>query len=69
MNYLDQIEKELRQILDSDESESEKWADTIVKFVRDKILESYKNGLAAAKTSKPPYARHNQNYKKSQRQK
>ena len=69
MNYLDQIEKELRQILDSDQSESEKWADTIVRFVRDRILESYKNGLAAAKTSKPPYARHNQNYKKSKGQK
>ena len=69
MNYLDKIEEELRQILDSDEPEAENWADTIVKFVRDKILESYKNGLAAAKTSKQPYARHNQNYKKSQRQK
>ncbi len=69
MNYLDKIEEELRQILDSDQSESEKWADTIVKFVRDKILESYKNGLAAAKTSKPPYARQSQNYKKSKGQK
>ena len=69
MNYLDKIEEELRQILDSDEPEAENWADTIVKFVRDKILESYKNGLAAAKTSKPPYARHNQNYKKSKGEK
>ena len=65
MNYLDQVEKELRQILDSDEPKAEKWADTIVKFVRDKILESYKNGLAAAKTSKQSYARQSQNYKKS----
>ena len=57
MNYLDQVEKELREILDSDEPEAEKWADTIVGFVKDKILESYKNGLAAAKKGKPFYGK------------
>ena len=68
MNYLDKTEEELRELL-SDETDPEKWADTVLRFVRDKILESYKNGLAAAKRSKPPYARHNQNYKKSKGEK
>lgn len=69
MNYLDQVEKELREILDSDEPEAEKWANTIVEFVRDKILESYKNGLAVAKKSQQPYARQSKYDKKRKREK
>ncbi len=46
MSYLDDVEKELRGILDSDESDAEKWGEQIVQFVRGKLLESFKNGVA-----------------------
>ena len=49
MSYLDDVEQELRHILDSDEPEAEKWGEQIVKFVRAKLLESYKNGAQAAR--------------------
>ena len=63
MNYLDEVVKALRHILDSDEPDAEKWADEIVAFVREKLLESYKNGAQAARRGRP-----NQ-YKKSKTRK
>ena len=50
MSYLDDVEKDLRDILDtSAEPEAQKRTDEIVKFVREKLLESYKNGAQAAR--------------------
>ena len=49
MSYLDDVEKQLRDILDIDESDAELWGEKIVKFVRAKLLESYKNGAQAAR--------------------
>ena len=49
MDFLQKTEQELRRILDSDEPDADKLADEIVKFVRIKILESYKNGLRTAR--------------------
>ena len=49
MSYLDDVEKTLRDILDSDEPDAELWGEKIVKFVRAKLLESYKNGAQAAR--------------------
>ena len=49
MSYLDDVEKKLREILDIDEPDAELWGEKIVKFVRAKLLESYKNGAQAAR--------------------
>lgn len=51
MNYLDEVEQELRAIL-TPEKESQAGADCVaevVKLVRAKLLESYKNGAQAAR--------------------
>ena len=60
MSYLDDVEKELRGILDSDEPDAEKWGEQIIQFVRGKLLESFKNGAAAERKRKQ------NKYKKSQ---
>ena len=49
MAYLDDVEKELRGLLNSDEPDAETWGERIVNFVRGKLLESYKNGAQAAR--------------------
>ena len=49
MAYLDDVEKELRGLLNSDEPDAETWGEQIVNFVRGKLLESYKNGAQAAR--------------------
>jgi hypothetical protein len=48
MNYLNDVEQQLRRRLgESDEPGYAEWVDDIVAFVREKLLESYKNGAAA----------------------
>ncbi len=49
MSYLDDVEKELRDRLFPAEDGDTEWSDEIVKFVRIKLLESYKNGAQAAR--------------------
>jgi len=55
MSYLDDVEHELRQKY-FDEKEQEpgyrSYVDEVVKFVRGKLLESYKNGAQAARQSR-----------------
>lgn len=45
MSYIDEFEKELRKKLDAQEP-----ADAIVAWSREKILESYRNGVATVRT-------------------
>ena len=51
MNYLDDVEKQLRKRLAAFEidAETETIATDIIGFVRTKLLESYKNGAQAAR--------------------
>jgi hypothetical protein len=49
MAYLDDVEKELRGLLNSEEPDAETWSEQIVNFIRGKLLESYKNGAQAAR--------------------
>ena len=65
MSYLDAIEKELRDILDIDEADAELWNEKIVKFVREKLLESYKNGRKAGKWVKEDNQRSSNERQKS----
>ncbi len=82
MNYLDEIERELRELLaqepkfvkvEAPEGSAEyeyaaeelaelytEWEDKILKFLRTKVLESFKNGAAAERKRKQ------NKYKKSQ---
>ncbi len=72
MNYLDEVEKELREMCGDEfakNTEVKDWIETIVTFVKEKILESYKNGLAAAKKSKQSYASQSKYDKKWKREK
>ena len=51
MSYMQDFEKELRDKLsdwlNDEETTIEQGADTFIRFVTDKVLESYKNGLKA----------------------
>ena len=51
MSYLDDIEKELRDMLGVDKADGEvaEYLNSTVAFVRTKLLESYKNGAQAAR--------------------
>ena len=49
MSYLDDIEKELRDQLFPAEDGDIEWSDQIVAFVRQKLLESFKNGAQAGR--------------------
>jgi len=57
MSYLDDVEKELRQMLgdfgEEEDKEANDWAEDVVKFVRITLLESYKNGAQAARRQSP----------------
>ena len=53
MNYLDEVEQELVKIITgSDSAQDIEWGRQIIGFVRAKLLESYKNGLAAGRSGK-----------------
>jgi hypothetical protein len=59
MSYLDKVEKELRDRFanepsgnDMQEPTWDEWVKEIVSFVREKLLESYKNGAQAARQSR-----------------
>ena len=62
MNYLEQVEKELRQLVSADKSDGEAF-NKVAAFVKAKVLESYKNGLAAAKQGKTSCASQSKNTK------
>lgn len=51
MSYLDDVEKELRDMLGVDEATDEVagYLNSTVAFVKTKLLESYKNGAQAAR--------------------
>jgi hypothetical protein len=48
MGYIEDLEKELEEKLDNGMEREE-----LIKFLKDKVLESYRNGLKAQKQSKP----------------
>lgn len=57
MNYLQEKEQKLREALSAGftmrtEKDWEPWVNLIVKLVRDMVLESYRNGLAASKSGR-----------------
>lgn len=47
MNYLNDTEQALRRVIDT--TPAGQRADVIVRFVKEKLIESYKNGLQAGK--------------------
>lgn len=47
MNYLDDVEKELRRIIET--TPQGRRTDAVVTFVKEKLIESFKNGLEAGK--------------------
>ena len=51
MSYLDDVEKELRDMLGVDKADGEvaEYLNSTVAFVRTKLLESYRNGAHAAR--------------------
>jgi len=52
MNYLDQVEQELRKILN--DTENEYGDEKVIRFVREKLLESFKNGVQAERNRGTP---------------
>jgi len=48
MGYMQEVEQELRTLLDG----ADAYPEALVDFVKKKLLESYHNGMAAAKAGK-----------------
>lgn len=46
MGYIQDIEREVRELLDAGDT------DAVVRFVKEKVLESYKNGIKEGKKPK-----------------
>ena len=64
MGYLEEVEKELRTLLISPTGPNPDvpWDDQVVSFVREKLLESYRNGMQAAR--RQPQSKSSQNQDK-----